>query len=151
MPEATNRPGLVEEYTETTGAVLGGRDGWDAFPDATAVYGGEWSGPVYVLTHHPEDAKPAGNVTFLTCDVAEAVEIARAPQEARTSRCCPPPSVGSFSNGDCSTRSICTSCRCCSATVSGCTTTPAALPMPLLFVNGDPVEEVNLRYQPIHT
>ena len=23
------RPGLVDEYVETTGAVLGGRDGWD--------------------------------------------------------------------------------------------------------------------------
>jgi hypothetical protein len=27
------RPGLIEEYTETTGAVLGGRDGFEAYPD----------------------------------------------------------------------------------------------------------------------
>jgi dihydrofolate reductase len=30
---------------------------------------------VFVLTHHPEDAQPANGVTFLSCDVAEAVRI----------------------------------------------------------------------------
>ena len=69
------RPGLIAEYTETTGAVLGGRDGWDAYPDPSATYGGAWSGPTFVLTHHPEDAAPADGVTFLSCDVAEAVRI----------------------------------------------------------------------------
>ncbi|MFE2889104.1 dihydrofolate reductase family protein [Streptomyces sp. NPDC059272] len=69
------RPGLVEEYVTTTGAVLGGRDGFDAFPDAGSVYGGAWEGPVFVLTHHPDDAPPAPGVTFLDCDVAEAVRI----------------------------------------------------------------------------
>jgi dihydrofolate reductase len=69
------RPGLVEEYVATTGAVLGGRDGFDAFPDAGSVYGGAWEGPVFVLTHHPDDAPPAPRVTFLDCDVAEAVRI----------------------------------------------------------------------------
>ena len=69
------RPGLVEEYVATTGAVLGGRDGFDAFPDAGSVYGGAWQGPVFVLTHHPDDAPPAPGVTFLDCDVAEAVRI----------------------------------------------------------------------------
>jgi len=33
MTGFTNRDGLIEEYAETTGAVLGGRKGWDAFPD----------------------------------------------------------------------------------------------------------------------
>jgi dihydrofolate reductase len=70
----THRPGLSEEYTETTGAILGGRKGWDAFPDPTAPYGG-WDGPLFVLTHHPEDAQQAEGVTFLTCDVAEAARI----------------------------------------------------------------------------
>jgi dihydrofolate reductase len=70
------RPGLVEEYAGTTGAVLGGRDGWDAFPDAGGIYGGAWQGPVFVLTHHPEDVRPAPGVTFLNCDAAEAVRIA---------------------------------------------------------------------------
>ena len=69
------RPGLVEEYAETTGAVLGGRNGWDHYPDASGVYGGAWDGPIFVLTHHPEDATPADRVTFLNCDPAEAVRI----------------------------------------------------------------------------
>lgn len=28
-----------------------------------------------MLTHHPQDARPAEGVTFLSCDVAEAVRI----------------------------------------------------------------------------
>ena len=55
--------------------MLGGRDGLDAFPDAGGIYGGAWQGAVFVLTHHPEDAPPADGVTFLSCDVAEAVRI----------------------------------------------------------------------------
>ena len=39
------------------------------------VRGGAWKGPIFVLTHHPEDATPADDVTFLNCDVAEAVRI----------------------------------------------------------------------------
>jgi dihydrofolate reductase len=75
MTEISFRPGLIEEYAETTGAVLGGRDGFEAFPDVSAIYGGAWQGPVFVLTHHPDDAQPAEGVTFLSCDVAEAVRI----------------------------------------------------------------------------
>jgi dihydrofolate reductase len=74
----TGRDGVIDEYVATTGAVLGGRDGWDAFPDPNGVYGGDWIGPIFVLTHHPEDAAPAEGVTFLDCDVAEAVRIALA-------------------------------------------------------------------------
>ncbi len=68
------RPGLVGEYVETTGAVLGGRDGWDV-ASGGRPYGGAWEGPIFVLTHHPEDATPADGVTFLTCGPAEAVRI----------------------------------------------------------------------------
>ena len=39
-------------------------------------YSGAWEGPVFILTHHPEDAAPADDITFLTCDVAEEVRIA---------------------------------------------------------------------------
>ncbi|MFE4412879.1 dihydrofolate reductase family protein [Streptomyces sp. NPDC056821] len=75
MTGVPSRPGLIEEYAQTTGAVLGGRDGFDVHPDASGIYGGAWQGPVFVLTHHPEDAQPATGVTFLSCDVAEAVRI----------------------------------------------------------------------------
>lgn len=33
-------------------------------------------GPMFVLTHHPEDAEPVEGATFLDCDVAEAARIA---------------------------------------------------------------------------
>ncbi|QXJ23099.1 dihydrofolate reductase family protein [Actinomadura graeca] len=72
---ASFRPGLIDEYVRSTGAVLGGRNGWDAFPDAGNIYGGAWDGPVFILTHHPEDAEPADRVTFLDCDPGEAVRI----------------------------------------------------------------------------
>lgn len=75
MTGFSGRPGLIEEYVATTGAVLGGRDGFDAYPDVSTTYGGEWDGPVFILTHHPDDAQPSDGVTFLTCDVAEAVQI----------------------------------------------------------------------------
>ncbi|KAA2258036.1 dihydrofolate reductase [Solihabitans fulvus] len=70
------RPGLIGEYVETTGAVLGGRAGWDLA--GHKPYGGAWTGPLFVLTHHPEDAEPVDGVTFLNCDPAEAVRIALA-------------------------------------------------------------------------
>jgi dihydrofolate reductase len=77
MTGFTLRPGLVDEYVKTTGAVLGGRDGWDAaMVGEHRPYGGAWEGPIFVLTHHPEDATPADGVTFLSCDPAEAVRIA---------------------------------------------------------------------------
>jgi dihydrofolate reductase len=76
MGNFSNRSGLIDEYVETTRAILGGRDGWDAFPDPSIAYGGAWSGPLFVLTHHPEDAKSAEGVPFLNCGVAEAVAIA---------------------------------------------------------------------------
>jgi dihydrofolate reductase len=69
------RPGLIDEYTSTTGAVLSGRAGWDNAVDGSRPYGGAWDGPIFVLTHHPEDATPAAGVTFLSCDPAEAVRI----------------------------------------------------------------------------
>lgn len=76
------RPGLVEEHVETTGAVLGGRNGWDVAGDSRP-YGGAWDGPIFVLTHHPEDATPADGVTFLNCGPAEAVRIGLAAARGR--------------------------------------------------------------------
>jgi dihydrofolate reductase len=73
MTGTASRPGLENEYTSTTGAVLGGRDGWDIMGDSRPY--GDWKGPIFVLTHHPEDARTADDVTLLNCDVAEAVRI----------------------------------------------------------------------------
>jgi hypothetical protein len=76
MTGSPSRPGLVAEYVSTTGAVLGGRDGWDmTVASGARPYGAVWSGPIFVLTHHPEDATPAAGVTFLSCEPAQAFRI----------------------------------------------------------------------------
>jgi dihydrofolate reductase len=75
MTGTSFRAGLVDEYVTTTGAVLGGRAGWDAAVGDSRPYGGAWQGPIFVLTHHPDDAEPAEGVTFLSCSAADAVRV----------------------------------------------------------------------------
>lgn len=75
MSRTTGRPGLLEEYIEATGAVLAGRDGFDSVIGDSRPYGGAWKGPIFVLTHHPEDADPPEDITVLSCPVEEAVRI----------------------------------------------------------------------------
>lgn len=76
MTGFSNRPSLIEEYVRTTGAVLAGRDGFDSAIGDARPYGGEWQGAVFVLTRHPEDARPVDDITILSCPVEEAVAIA---------------------------------------------------------------------------
>jgi len=76
MEKTTVRDGLHREYIENTGAILAGRDGFDSAIGDSRPYGGAWHGPIFVLTHHPEDARPAQDITFLSCSVDEAVRIA---------------------------------------------------------------------------
>jgi dihydrofolate reductase len=75
MTGFTGQPGLIDEYIETAGAVLAGRDGFDSAIGDSRPWGGKWKGPIFVLTHHPEDAPPTPDITFLSCSVAEAVRI----------------------------------------------------------------------------
>jgi dihydrofolate reductase len=83
MAGLSARPGLIEQYVTTTGAVLGGRRGWDQAVAGSRPYGGAWSGPLFVLTSHPEDATPADGVTFLDCGPAEAVRIGLAAADGK--------------------------------------------------------------------
>ncbi|TDD07154.1 dihydrofolate reductase [Nonomuraea deserti] len=69
------RPGVIDELIESTGAVLAGRDGFDSAIGDSRPWGGAWEGPIFVLTHHPEDAPPTPDITFLSCPVQEAVQI----------------------------------------------------------------------------
>jgi dihydrofolate reductase len=75
LGRGTQRPGLVQEYIQATGAVLAGRDGYESAIGDSRPYGGAWKGPIFVLTHHPEDARPAEDITILSCPVEEAVRI----------------------------------------------------------------------------
>ncbi len=74
MARATPPEGLLDQYIEATGAVLAGREGYDS-DVGVRPYGGVWKGPIFVLTHHPEDAHPKEGVTFLDRPVDEAVRI----------------------------------------------------------------------------
>ncbi len=68
----------VDELLKSIGAVLAGRRTYDVGavqdrPEFRRPYGGAWSGPVFVLTHHaPKDP----SVTFLSGDIRPAVEAA---------------------------------------------------------------------------
>jgi dihydrofolate reductase len=65
------------EVMKATGAMLVGRGTHEVakrMPETDAEYDG---GPVFVLTHQPPD-EPEHGVTFLTCDLADAVATARA-------------------------------------------------------------------------
>lgn len=75
MHGATVEDGVIEEAIASTGAVLAGRNGYDSAIGDSRPYGGAWKGPIFVLTHHPGDARHAEDVTFLSCPVDEAVRI----------------------------------------------------------------------------
>ena len=72
---AANREGLLQEYIDATGAVLAGRDGFDSAIGDSRPYGGAWKGPIFVLTHHPDDARDDEDITILSCPLPEAVQI----------------------------------------------------------------------------
>lgn len=72
------RPGIVEESIANLGAILAGRRGYDAGIEAgldvsKSAYGGLFIGPIFVLTHHPEDAGTREGLTFINTDVRTAV------------------------------------------------------------------------------
>ena len=92
------RPGLIEEYTRTTGAVLAGRDGFDSAIGDARPYGGAWQGPIFVLTHHPEDARPADGITVLSARSRRRCRSPSTRRAGRTSRCSRRPSGGNCSS-----------------------------------------------------
>jgi dihydrofolate reductase len=76
-------PDQIPDVMAATGAMLCGRRTYDVGQrDAGKVsgdaYGGLWSGPVFVLTHRPPPAPPDDHLTFVSGDIAAAVEAAKA-------------------------------------------------------------------------
>ncbi|MFE3258715.1 dihydrofolate reductase family protein [Nocardia sp. NPDC059091] len=73
---------LGVEAMRRTGAVLSGRRGYDLGNKPGTgdrkLYGGMWSGPIFVLTHRPGEVPHDPDVTFLSCGIAEAVATAKA-------------------------------------------------------------------------
>lgn len=78
--EVTRSP-IADDVMGSTGAILGGRRWYDAAERAhdgvDGIYGGQWRGPVFVLTHRPPDEANQESVRFLSVSLAEALATAR--------------------------------------------------------------------------
>jgi dihydrofolate reductase len=77
------KPGpMGNEVIARTGAILAGRRGFDLGTkpgrQARGIYGGAWSGPMFVLTHHRDDAPEMPRITYLPGGIEDAVAAARA-------------------------------------------------------------------------
>src|SRR5688572_14565797 len=68
--EASAGSRLGDEVRDSTRAILGGRRWYDVasekYDGADGIYGGAWSGPVFVLTHDPPPPGSDPTVTFLS-------------------------------------------------------------------------------------
>jgi dihydrofolate reductase len=77
-----HRSSLADDVLHSAGAILGGRRWYDVaerlYDGVDGIYGGQWRGPVFVLTHRPPTDAADDRVTFLSSSVAEAVATARA-------------------------------------------------------------------------
>jgi dihydrofolate reductase len=71
------RSAVADEVLQSAGAILGGRRWYDVavrkFGGYEGIYGGQWAGPVFVLTHRPPDADHHPAITFLSDDLSDAV------------------------------------------------------------------------------
>ena len=78
--EHTAPSALADEVRESTGAILAGRRWYDVatarYGGRSGIYGGAWSGPVFVLTHRPPEASNDPSLTFLSDGVRNAVATA---------------------------------------------------------------------------
>lgn len=78
--ESVENEASGESVRTTTGAILAGRRWYDVatekYDGVRGIYGGQWSGPVFVLTHHLPDPDADPTVTFLDDPLTEAVAIA---------------------------------------------------------------------------
>jgi dihydrofolate reductase len=71
---------VADGVLQNAGAILGGRRWYDVavrkFDGYDGIYGGQWKGPVFVLTHQPPDADRHTAITFLSEDLRDAVATA---------------------------------------------------------------------------
>jgi dihydrofolate reductase len=82
-----DRSAMADELLRSAGAILGGRRWYDVaqrlYDGVEGIYGGEWRGPVFVLTHRAPDQAAHEAVTFLSSPLGEAVSAARAAADGR--------------------------------------------------------------------
>ena len=72
---------LADDVMKTTGAIVAGRRWYDVatakYGGRHGIYGGNWEGPVIVLTHRPPGDPEDPEITFLTGEVQDAVQTAK--------------------------------------------------------------------------
>jgi dihydrofolate reductase len=77
-----DRSSMADEVLHSAGAILGGRRWYDVaerlYDGVDGIYGGQWQGPVFVLTHRPPRDTADDRVTFVSASLADAVATARA-------------------------------------------------------------------------
>lgn len=73
---------LFPEVMQATGAMLAGRRTHEVGKRMSPEGADYEGGPLFVLTHRPPD-EPERGVTYLTCDVEEAVATARAAADGK--------------------------------------------------------------------
>jgi dihydrofolate reductase len=71
----------AEELIEQTGAILTGRHSYDvgraaSRAETSSAFGGRWSGPEFVLTHHAPTDEQDDDIRFLSGSIKEAVATA---------------------------------------------------------------------------
>jgi dihydrofolate reductase len=75
------RSAVADEILQIAGAILGGRRWYDVavrqFDGYDGIYGGQWKGPVFVLTHRLPDAPHHPAITFIPGPVTDAVATAK--------------------------------------------------------------------------
>jgi dihydrofolate reductase len=76
-----DRSSIADEVLRSAGAILGGRRWYDVaqrlYDGVDGIYGGEWRGPVFVLTHRPRDEAADESVTFVSSPLRDAVAMAK--------------------------------------------------------------------------
>jgi dihydrofolate reductase len=70
-----------EEVIDNTGAILAGRRWHDLaierWEGRHGIYGGHWTGPVFVITHEPPAEPPDPEITFVSDGIDQAIAAAR--------------------------------------------------------------------------
>jgi dihydrofolate reductase len=71
---------VADDVLQNAGAILGGRRWYDVavrkFDGYEGIYGGQWKGPVFVLTHEPLEADHHAAITVVSEDLRDAVATA---------------------------------------------------------------------------
>ncbi|HZG94072.1 MAG TPA: dihydrofolate reductase family protein [Mycobacteriales bacterium] len=77
ISEREDHSAVADDVMSSVGAILGGRRWYDVaterYDGRAGIYGGAWSGPVFVLTHRPPENPEDDEITFLTTGLQDAV------------------------------------------------------------------------------